>query len=102
MSVTTAEETFGEINLKSLFHWLKARLAFGPLDHSRDQGTVERFGGQLQEMLAKLCKAWPDHWDEYVSPACLLNRIRQDSSLPFKITSIELGLAVNPERPLTL
>ena len=43
--------------LKSLCHWLKARLNFGP---ARGQGTAERFRGWLQEMLGELCRAWPD------------------------------------------
>ena len=55
--------------LKSLCHWLKARLDFGPADHSRGQGAVERFGGWLQEMLAELCRAWSDLRDKYVASA---------------------------------
>ena len=31
--------------LKSFHHWLKARIDFGPADHSRGQGVIERFGG---------------------------------------------------------
>ena len=75
--------------LKYLCHWLKARLDFGPADHSRSQGEVERFGGWLQEMLTELCRAWPDHWDEYVAPTCWIKHTL-DSSLPSKMTVFEL------------
>ena len=43
--------------LKSLYHWLKARLDFGPVDDSRGQGAVERFGGG-----SKRC------WRSFVEP----------------------------------
>ena len=36
--------------LKSLVHWLKARIDFGPADHSCGQGIFERFGGWAQDM----------------------------------------------------
>ena len=82
--------------LKSLCHWLKARLDFGPADDSRGQGAVERFGGWLQEMLAELCKAWPDRWDEYVAPACWIKRTLPDSSLQSKMTACELLFGRKP------
>ena len=43
--------------LKSLGHWLEARIDFGPVDHSRGQGIVERIEEWLQDMraLADLC-----------------------------------------------
>lgn len=53
-----------------LCRWLKADIAFGPTDHPRGQGSVERLGGWLQELLAILCNSWPHRWDEYVSLPC--------------------------------
>ena len=41
-------------------------------------------------MLAELCKAWPDRWDEYVAPACWIKRTLPDSSLQSKMTAFEL------------
>ena len=86
--------------LKSLCHWLKARLDFGPADHSRGQGAVERFGGWLQEMLAELCKTWPDRWDECVASACWIKRSLPDSSLQSKMTAFELLFGRKPRTPL--
>ena len=86
--------------LKSLWHWLKARLDFRPADHSCGQGAVERLGGWLQEMLAELCRAWPDRWDEYVAPACWIKRILPDLSLPTKMTAFELLFGRNPRTSL--
>ena len=40
--------------------WLNAEIRYGPADHPRGQGAVERLGGWLQEMLSELCKTWPD------------------------------------------
>ena len=86
--------------LKSLCHWLKDRLDFGPADHCRGQGAVERFGGWLQEMLAELCKAWPDRWVEYVAPACWIKRTLPDSSLQSKMTAFELLFGRKPRTSL--
>ena len=86
--------------LKSLCHWLKARLDFGPADNSRGQGAVERFGGWLQEMLAELCRAWPGRWDEYVAPACWIKRTLPDSSLQSKMTAFELMFGRKPRTSL--
>ena len=86
--------------LKSLCHWLKARLNFGPADHSRGQGAVERFGGWLREMLAELCRAWPDRWDAYVAPACRIKRSLPDSSLQSKMTAFELLFGRKPQTSL--
>lgn len=73
-----------------LCKWLKADIAFGPTDHPRGQGSVERLGGWLQELLAILCKSWPNRWDEYVSPALWIKRTLPDLSLPANMTPFEL------------
>ena len=86
--------------LELLRHWLYAKLDFGPTDHSRGQGTVKRFAGWLQEILTKLCKAWPDRCDEYVAPAYWIKRTRPDSSLPYKMTSFELLFGRKPRKSL--
>lgn len=60
--------------VKHVCRWTQADIRFGPSDHPRGQGAVERLGGWLQEMLSELCKSWPDRWDEYVSPALWMKR----------------------------
>ena len=57
-----------------LCKWLKADIAFGPADHPRGQGAVERLGGWLLDILSELCKPWPHRWDEYISPALWVKR----------------------------
>ena len=86
--------------LKSLCPWVKARLDFGPVDHSRGQGAVERFGGWLQEMLVELCRAWPGRRDEYVAPACWIKRTLPDSSLQSKMTAFKLLFGRKPRTSL--
>ena len=82
--------------LKSLCHWLKDRLDFGPADHSCGQGAIERFEGWLQDMQTELCRAWPHRWGECVAPACWINRNLPDSSLPSKMTAFELLFGRKP------
>ena len=59
---------FGAEVVTRLCRWLHADIVFGPVDHPRGQGVVERSGGWLQELLAGLCRSWPERWDEYASP----------------------------------
>ena len=51
-------------------------------------------------MLAELRKAWPECWDEYVTPACWIKRTLPDSSLPSKMTSFELLFSRKPRASL--
>lgn len=67
--------------MKHLCRWLKVSLDYGPANHPRAQGTVERMGGWLQEMLTQLCAAWPRRWDEYVPIATWIHRMEPDDSL---------------------
>ena len=80
--------------------WLQADIRFGPADHPRGQGAVERLGGWLQEMLSELCKAWPDRWDEYVSPALWMKRTLPDTSLPSNMSPFELLFGRPPRTSL--
>ena len=56
--------------LKSLCHWLEARLDFGPADHSRGQCAIERFGGG-----SKKC------WRNFVKPGPTAGTVRRPSVL---------------------
>ena len=66
--------------------WLNVTIDYGPTDHPRAQGAVERLGGWIQETLAEPCKTWPRRWDEYVQPALWLHRTTPDPRLPCKAT----------------
>ncbi|CAM9581558.1 unnamed protein product, partial [Pylaiella littoralis] len=93
----------GEFRAEVVTHlcrWLKADIAFGPADHPRSQGSVERLGGWLQELLAELCKAWPHRWSEYVSPALWIKRTLPDQSLPPPLTPFELLFGRPPRTSL--
>ena len=75
----------GEFTAKVVAHlcqWLKVPLEYGPADHPRSQGTVERMGGWIHEVIAELCKSWPGRWDEYVEAACWIQRTTPDPRLP--------------------
>ena len=80
--------------------WLHADIVFGPADHPRGQGAVESLGGWLKELLAELCRSWPERWDEYVSPAIWIKRNLPDVSLPSNMTSFELLLGRKPRTSL--
>jgi len=68
--------------MQHLCNWLKVPLDYGPVNHPRAQGAVERMGGWLQEALALLCKAWPKRWDDYVPVATWIHRVTPDPALP--------------------
>ena len=65
-------------------------IAYGPADHPRAQGTVERLRGLLHEALGELCKTWPRRWDEYVQPALWIHRTTPDLRLPGKPTPFRI------------
>lgn len=91
---------FGSQVVTHLCRWLRADIRFGPADQPRGQGSVERLGGWLQEMLAELCRSWPDRWDEYVSPAIWMKRVLPDLSLPADMTPFELLFGRAPRTSL--
>ena len=76
--------------VQHLCKWLNVGIDYGPADHPRAQGTVERMGGWLHETLVELCKSWPRRWDEYVQPALWLHRTTPDPQLPGKATPFRL------------
>ena len=51
-------------------------------------------------MLAELCRAWPDRWDEYVAPAGWIKRTLPDSSLQSNMTAFELLFGRKPQTSL--
>ena len=79
-----------------LYRWLHADIVFGPAYHPRGQGAVKMWGGWLQELLAELCRSWPDRWDEDVSPAIWIKRTLPDVSLPSNMTLFELMFGRKP------
>ncbi|CAM9478629.1 unnamed protein product, partial [Sphacelaria rigidula] len=70
--------------------WMKVKLDHGPAEHPRGQGTVERDGGWLHDVLAELCKQWSKWWDECVDPAVWVHRTTPDPSLPNNPTPFKL------------
>ena len=54
--------------VKHLCQWLRVSIDYGPTNHPRAQGAVERVGGWLQEVLSELSKSWPRIWDRFVLP----------------------------------
>lgn len=73
-----------------LSKWLDVRLDFGPTNHPRAQGVVERLGEWLHEALPHLCAAWPRRWDNYLplgnlDPPRHVGRIPSWGGLPYRI-----------------
>ena len=91
---------FGALVVKHLCRWLKAKIRYGPAEHPRSQGAAERLGGWLQELLAELCKSWPERWDEYVSPSIWIKRTLPDTTLPSKLTPFEMLFGRPPRTSL--
>ena len=87
---------FGAEEVTRLCRWLHADIVFGPADHPRGEGAVERLRGWLQELLAELCRSRPERWDEYVSPAIWIKRTSPDVSLPSNMTPFELLFGRKP------
>ena len=54
---------------------LNVTIDYGPTDHTRAQGAVERLGRWIHETLVERCKSQPRRWDEYVLPTLWLHRI---------------------------
>ena len=76
--------------VKHLCRWLRADIQFSPANHPHGQGTVERLGGWMLDMLAEQCIPWPKRWGEYVAPACWIKRTLPDPTLPNNMTPFEL------------
>ena len=76
--------------VKHVCQWLRVSIDYGPANHPRAQGAIERVGGWLQEVLSELCKSWPRIWDRYVLPACWIQRVTPDPSQPSSPTPFRL------------
>ena len=76
--------------VQHLCKWLNVTINYGPTDHPRAQGIVEKLGGWIHETLVELCKCWPRRWDEYVQPALWLHRTTPDPRLPGKAAPFSL------------
>ena len=68
--------------MQHLCRCLKVSLDYGPTNHLRGQGAVERLGGWLHEALSHLCAACPRRWDDYVPVATWIHRVTPDTTLP--------------------
>ena len=93
----------GEFDARCIEHlckWVRAYIHYGPADHPRAQGSVKRLGGWIQDALSELCEAWPDRWDEYISPACWVKRTLPDPRLPGNMSPFEILLGRKPRTPL--
>ena len=88
--------------VRHICKWLNVAIDYGPTDHSRAQGAVERLGGWIHETLVELSKSWPRRWDEYVQPALWLHRTTPDPRLPSKTTPSACYSAVAAEPRWTL
>ena len=86
--------------IEHLCRWLKVPIEFGPADHPRGQGSVERAGTWMQDVLSEICKTWPTRWDKYVGPACWIKRTMPDSSLPSAMTPFQLLFGRSPRTTL--
>ena len=86
--------------VKHLCTWLKVSLDHGPADFARGQGSAERMGGWFQETLSILCQAWPLRWDQYVLPACWIQRTTPDPTLPGNPTPFRLLFGRAPRTQL--
>ena len=49
--------------VKHLCKWLNVTIDYGPTDHLRAQGAVERLGGWIHQTLMELCKSYPRRWN---------------------------------------
>ena len=88
--------------VEHLCRWLKVPIKFGPADHPRGQGSVERAGAWMQDVLSELCKAWPTRWDEYVAAACWIKRTMPDPALPSAMTPFQLLFGRSPRTTLDM
>ena len=88
--------------MEHLCRWLKVKIDYGPADHPRGQGSVERVGAWILDVLSELCKAWPTRWDEYVALACWIKRTMPDPSLPSAMTPFQLLFGRSPRTSLDM
>ena len=96
-------DTGGEFTatvVKHLCKWLHVSLNYVPADFSRSHGTAERMGGWFQETISILCQSWPLRWDQYVLPACWIQRVTPDPSLPGNPTPFSLLFGREPHTQL--
>eukprot|EP00752_Nemacystus_decipiens_P008157 g7296.t1 len=88
--------------MQHLCSWLKVSLDYGPVNHPRAQGAVERMGGWLQEALSLLCKAWPKRWDDYVPVATWIHRVTPDPALPGGVSPYQILFGRPPRSHIDL
>ena len=75
-----ATEFIAEI-VQHLCKWLNVTIVYGPTDHPKAQGAVERLAGWIHENLVELCKSWPQRWVQYVQSTLWLHRTTPDPRL---------------------
>ena len=57
---------------------------------TRGQGSVERVGAWMLDVLSELCKTWPTRWNEYIALACWTKHTMPDPFLPSTMTPFDL------------
>ena len=93
----------GEFTAEIVNHvcrWLKVEINYGPADHPRGQGAVERAGAWIHDALSELCKQWPRRWDKYAKVACWIKRTMPDPALPNHLTPFQLLFGRKPRTQL--
>eukprot|EP00903_Cladosiphon_okamuranus_P016079 g14843.t1 len=88
--------------MQHLCNWLKISLDYGPVNHPRAQGAVERMGGWLQEALSLLCTAWHRQWDKYIPVATWIHRVTPDPSLPGGVSPFQILFGLPPHSHIDL
>ena len=56
--------------VQHLCTWLNVTIDYGPSDHPRAQGAVERLGAWIHKTLVEPWKNWSRRWDEHPIHAC--------------------------------
>ena len=79
---------------------MRVQISHGPGNNPRGQGAAERTGAWLQGVLSELCATCPNHWDEYVMPACWIRNNLPDATLSPNMTPFRVLLGRNPRTAL--
>ena len=99
-SFITGGGEFTAVVIDHLCRWLKVPIEFGPAGHPRGQGSVERAGAWMQDVLSEICKTWPTRMDDYVAPVYWIKRTTPDPSLPSAMTPFPLLIGRSPRTAL--
>lgn len=82
--------------MQYLCRWLRVTLDYGPTNHPRTHGAVERLGGWLHEVLKKLYTAWSRRWNHYFPIAAWIHETTPDNKLPGNASPYRMLFGRNP------